>query len=121
MKPELSISTCTYHGRESERRLLNDLCDKSAESSQYVTISGLSGSGKTSIVESLPLEKERGAYFAAGKFDLHQSVSPFAAIVDALIENSATFDQKTEFSKAKYIARKQKEQILGTTHANGIY
>ena len=32
-----------------------------------------------------------------------------SAIVDALIENSATFDQKTEFSKAKYVARKQKK------------
>jgi tRNA (adenine-N(1)-)-methyltransferase non-catalytic subunit len=30
-------------------------------------------------------------------------------IVKSLIENSSTFDQKTEFSKAKYIARKQKK------------
>jgi tRNA (adenine-N(1)-)-methyltransferase non-catalytic subunit len=30
-------------------------------------------------------------------------------VVDALIENSTTFHQKTEFSKAKYIARKQKK------------
>lgn len=32
-----------------------------------------------------------------------------SAIVSALVENSKTFDQKTEFSKAKYIARKQKK------------
>jgi tRNA (adenine58-N1)-methyltransferase non-catalytic subunit len=32
-----------------------------------------------------------------------------SAIVDALIENSTTFGQKTEFSKAKYVARKQKK------------
>ncbi|KAL3940376.1 MAG: hypothetical protein SGBAC_005079 [Bacillariaceae sp.] len=30
-----------------------------------------------------------------------------AAIVDTLIENSASFQNKTEFSKAKYVARKQ--------------
>jgi tRNA (adenine-N(1)-)-methyltransferase non-catalytic subunit len=30
-------------------------------------------------------------------------------IVKSLIENSSTFDKKTEFSKAKYIARKQKK------------
>ncbi len=30
-------------------------------------------------------------------------------IVQALIENSSTFDSKTDFSKAKYIARKQKK------------
>ena len=32
-----------------------------------------------------------------------------AEIVQALIDNSATFDSKTDFSKAKYIARKQKK------------
>jgi tRNA (adenine-N(1)-)-methyltransferase non-catalytic subunit len=32
-----------------------------------------------------------------------------ADIIQALIENSATFDSKTEFSKAKYITRKQKK------------
>lgn len=35
-----------------------------------------------------------------------------AAIVSALVENSKTFDSKTEFSKAKYIARKQKKYQL---------
>ena len=30
-----------------------------------------------------------------------------AAIVASIVENSATFDQKTDFSKAKYVARKQ--------------
>ncbi len=32
-----------------------------------------------------------------------------AVIVNKLIENSATFDQKTEFSKAKYIKKKQQK------------
>lgn len=32
-----------------------------------------------------------------------------SAIVNKLIENSATFDQKTEFSKAKYIKKKQEK------------
>jgi len=32
-----------------------------------------------------------------------------AEIVKSLVENSKTFEQKTEFSKAKYIARKQKK------------
>ena len=32
-----------------------------------------------------------------------------SAIVNKLIENSATFDQKTEFSKAKYIKKKQQK------------
>ena len=32
-----------------------------------------------------------------------------SAIVNALIENSATFELKTDFSKAKYVARKQKK------------
>lgn len=32
-----------------------------------------------------------------------------SAIVNRLIQNSSTFDQKTEFSKAKYVARKQKK------------
>ncbi len=31
------------------------------------------------------------------------------AIVKALIENSATFQNKTEFSKAKYLKKKQKK------------
>jgi tRNA (adenine-N(1)-)-methyltransferase non-catalytic subunit len=33
-------------------------------------------------------------------------------IVKEIIQNSSTFDQKTEFSKAKYIARKQKKYQL---------
>ena len=52
-----------------------------------------------------------------------------SAIVAALIENSATFDQKTEFSKAKYIARKQKkyqprcrvERCTGLTICEALY
>merc|ERR1711935_1064430 len=32
-----------------------------------------------------------------------------SAIVNKLIENSSTFDQKTEFSKAKYIKKKQQK------------
>jgi tRNA (adenine58-N1)-methyltransferase non-catalytic subunit len=42
-------------------------------------------------------------------FKLRNEGTQGSAIVAALIENSATFDQKTEFSKAKYIARKQKK------------
>lgn len=34
-----------------------------------------------------------------------------ALIVQALIENSATFNEKTEYSQAKYIARKQKKYV----------
>jgi len=40
---------------------------------------------------------------------LRQSGTHGSEIVDKLIENSSTFDQKTEFSKAKYVARKQKK------------
>jgi tRNA (adenine-N(1)-)-methyltransferase non-catalytic subunit len=40
---------------------------------------------------------------------LRQAGTDGSAIVEALIENSVTFDQKTEFSKAKYVARKQKK------------
>lgn len=52
-----------------------------------------------------------------------------SAIVAALIENSSTFDQKTDFSKAKYIARKQKkyqprcriERCTGLTICEALY
>lgn len=40
---------------------------------------------------------------------LRQNGAHGSQIVDMLIENSATFDQKTEFSKAKWIVRKQQK------------
>ncbi|KAL3921653.1 MAG: hypothetical protein SGILL_002635 [Bacillariaceae sp.] len=41
--------------------------------------------------------------------ELKNSGAHGSEIIDKLIQNSATFDQKTEFSKAKWIARKQKK------------
>jgi tRNA (adenine58-N1)-methyltransferase non-catalytic subunit len=38
---------------------------------------------------------------------LRESGTDGSAIVDMIIENSATFSQKTDFSRAKYVARKQ--------------
>jgi tRNA (adenine-N(1)-)-methyltransferase non-catalytic subunit len=31
------------------------------------------------------------------------------AVIKALVENSKTFDQKTDFAKAKYIKKKEKK------------
>jgi predicted ATPase len=96
MQPELSITTNSYHGREYERKYLNEIFDKSIEQSRYVTISGRSGGGKTALVKSRNWEEEKKCYFVTGKFELNQSSQPFSAIVDALSDLSSKWSSTEE-------------------------
>jgi histidine kinase len=84
MEPPLLINQGTYHGRASEKEKLRKLFDQSLNECVYLTISGRSGSGKSSLIEAIPWEQENKCYFVSGKFELHQTNRPFSAITDAL-------------------------------------
>jgi histidine kinase len=103
MEPQLSLNESNYYGRKSEKEALDGLFDKSRHESQYVTITGRSGSGKTSLVESRRWEQDKHCYFVTGKFELLQSLQPFSAIASALSDLcskwSSTEEGKSEIQE----------------------
>ncbi|AFY38978.1 multi-sensor signal transduction multi-kinase [[Leptolyngbya] sp. PCC 7376] len=73
------------YGRDSEVQTLLDAFDRVAKgSSEMVLVSGLSGIGKTAVINEVqkPIAKKRG-YFIKGKFDQFNRNIPFSAFVQA--------------------------------------
>ncbi|MEN8244781.1 MAG: serine/threonine-protein kinase PknK, partial [Thermodesulfobacteriota bacterium] len=76
------------YGRETELEiLLRCFSGASQGAFEFLTISGYSGIGKTSLVRELykPVTRERG-YFITGKFDKFHKNTPYSALVSAFEE-----------------------------------
>jgi signal transduction histidine kinase/serine/threonine protein kinase len=73
-------------GRQAESRLIQQQYNEVIEGKfRSVFISGLSGIGKTRLIQELqkPLVKNRG-YFTSGKFDQYQKNIPYSSLIQAL-------------------------------------
>jgi len=80
-------------GRNKEAQLVLDDYDKVTQGEfRSVFISGLSGIGKTRLIQELqkPLVKHRG-YFTSGKFDQYQKNIPYSSLIQALRNLMRTF------------------------------
>lgn len=81
---QLRLSTRLY-GRSAEQQRLLDMYEGLKDSGRgLVMVSGYSGVGKTSLVESMRWNTmEDGGFFAAGKFQQSTSAQPFVGVVRA--------------------------------------
>lgn len=71
----------------SSRAKMSSTLTTSGKREQLVLISGNSGTGKSSLAQSLKEEvMEKGGFFVTGKFDLEQSDIPYAGFTDAMSE-----------------------------------
>ncbi|MBD9357169.1 ATP-binding sensor histidine kinase [Methylomonas albis] len=80
-------------GRQSETELIHQEYSQVTQGQfRSVFISGLSGIGKTRLIQELqkPLVKNRG-YFSAGKFDQYQKNIPYSSLIQALRNLIRTF------------------------------
>ncbi|HEX6845741.1 MAG TPA: AAA family ATPase, partial [Chitinophagaceae bacterium] len=76
------------YGREKELRYLNELFNSVTHGKKStLLLSGYSGSGKSSLIESLlkPVSQKKG-YFIKGKFDQISSGTPYSTFVQAFNE-----------------------------------
>ncbi|MFL6602433.1 MAG: AAA family ATPase [Steroidobacteraceae bacterium] len=75
------------YGRDTELALLLQTFARVLATGQpeLVTVTGSSGSGKSSLVQEMrePIERQ-GGYFIAGKFDQYQGEIPYATVTQAL-------------------------------------
>lgn len=80
------FSVTTLYGRDQERKALSDaLSSVVYKPSKVVYVSGPSGSGKSSLVESFRVPaSDRGAFFVAAKYDQIRQPEPFSEIVTSL-------------------------------------
>ena len=80
-----------------------------------VFISGLSGIGKTRLIQELqkPLVKNRG-YFTSGKFDQYQKNIPYSSLIQALRNLMRTFLTESDHQVAQW-----RDKILVAVENNG--
>ncbi|MGZ8183553.1 MAG: trifunctional serine/threonine-protein kinase/ATP-binding protein/sensor histidine kinase, partial [Methylobacter sp.] len=103
-------------GRQAESRLIqqqyNEVIDGNFRS---VFISGLSGIGKTRLIQELqkPLVKNRG-YFTSGKFDQYQKNIPYSSLIQALRNLIRIFLTESDTQVQQWRAK-----ILGVVDSNG--
>jgi predicted ATPase/class 3 adenylate cyclase/tRNA A-37 threonylcarbamoyl transferase component Bud32 len=74
------------YGRAAEIRSLIDAFEHASTGDiRYVTVSGYSGIGKTSLINEVqkPMAQRRG-FYASGKFDQFQRTVPYSALLQAL-------------------------------------
>lgn len=103
-------------GREQEARTILDEYEQVTQGSfRSVFISGLSGIGKTRLIQELqkPLVKNRG-YFTSGKFDQYQKNIPYSSLIQALRHLMRTFLTESDAQVAQW-----KRKILAAVEANG--
>ena len=76
------------YGRNEELLLLREAFDRCrCGSSEVVSISGCSGSGKSTIAETLrDYCSQQDGYFASGKFDRARQSEPYSALLSALTD-----------------------------------
>lgn len=97
----LESSVCTHRvtfisrmvGRDKEAEtILAEYEQVAAGAFRSLFISGLSGIGKTRLIQELqkPIVKHRG-YFASGKFDLYQKNIPYSSLIQAFKGLMRTF------------------------------
>jgi len=103
-------------GRQAESRLIqqqyNEVLDGKFRS---VFISGLSGIGKTRLIQELqkPLVKNRG-YFTSGKFDQYQKNIPYSSLIQALRNLMRIFLTESDSQ-----VRQWRDKILEVVDSNG--
>jgi len=69
------------YGREQESKIIQDHIDKL--STRTLILKGISGSGKTALIESQSFEED-GWIFATGTYEEHRKNEPYTALIEAL-------------------------------------
>lgn len=117
------------HDRSRRVIFISKMVDRQAESElihreyqqvmrgqfRSVLISGLSGIGKTRLIQELqkPLVKNRG-YFSSGKFDQYQKNIPYSSLIQALRNLIRTFLTESDQQVAQW-----RDKILDAVQNNG--
>jgi hypothetical protein len=109
------FSSCaTLFGRRTQGKLIIDAYERaSLGKSEIVLIHGLSGTGKSALVDSLRriVTSNDGGYFVTGKFDQLQTVKePFSAVSAAISDICDLILQSDDF----YIRRQEIITALGS-------
>lgn len=96
-------------GRDNEAELiLNDYNEVANGAFKALFISGLSGIGKTRLIQELqkPIVRHQG-YFSSGKFDVYQKNIPYSSLIQAFRNLTRTFltesDERVEKWKTKIL------------------
>ncbi|CAJ1946395.1 unnamed protein product [Cylindrotheca closterium] len=71
------------HGRQDELNLLQRIAEE--KSSSCVLVEGGEGSGKTSLMHSVPWNQHNWV-FVSRKFERHLSIEPYSALIRAIVE-----------------------------------
>ena len=111
-----------YTNKKGDQRLQSfRSCTFRASSKEFVVVSGLSGTGKTILVEETlkGLVEERGGYFLCGKLDqLNKSKSspqrpyaPFVMAFSSLVDSVLTNHDDTEDIRAKVCSKMTNRDI----------
>jgi predicted ATPase len=77
--PEWNLNQ--IYGRENESKIIQDHIDKL--STGTIVVKGLSGSGKSSLIESQKFEED-GWVYAKGKYEGRRKQEPYSALIEAL-------------------------------------
>jgi len=77
--PEFNLNQ--IYGRENESKIIQGHIDKL--STGTIVVKGLSGSGKSSLIESQNFEED-GWVYAKGKYEGRRKQEPYSALIDAL-------------------------------------
>ena len=91
-------------GRSEEHKTILDAWEKTSTTKQIISVTGISGSGKTALVKSIGDRLSRkGVRFAYGKFDQAGRRLPYSALVTALSSVVAWIlsREKDEFDRWK--------------------
>ena len=120
LEPDLRTHRVTFVsrmvGRDEEARLILDEYEEVARGAfRSLLISGLSGIGKTRLIQELqkPIVRHRG-YFTSGKFDVYQKNIPYSSLIQAIRTLVRTFLTESDERVALWKAR-----ILEAVGQNG--
>jgi len=103
-------------GRQAESQLIQQQYNEVISGKfRSVFISGLSGIGKTRLIQELqkPLVKNRG-YFTSGKFDQYQKNIPYSSLIQALRNLMRIFLTESDLQVQQW-----REKILDVVENNG--
>ncbi|MDD1743599.1 MAG: AAA family ATPase, partial [Methanomassiliicoccales archaeon] len=103
-------------GRDAEAEtILGEYEKVTAGEFRSLFISGLSGIGKTRLIQELqkPIVRHRG-YFASGKFDVYQRNIPYSSLIQALSNLMRTFLTESDERASMW-----KDRILDAVEQNG--
>ncbi len=108
------ISKMVGRDREGEI-IIEEYCKASRGTFRSLFISGLSGIGKTRLIQELqkPIVEHRG-YFTSGKFDVYQKNIPYSSLIQAFRNLMRTFLTESDDRVALW-----KKRILEAVGRNG--